>query len=315
MNNDIDLKSQLLRKRKRKKFLIRRVIFLFIMFLLGIFSAKMFIAYKDGKVTKTQTVTANKDSTNDTTDQSTAPSQQTNNTTVSTSTNNSNQIVVNESLAVSVEQAYSYGRDQGAKYVFLTFDDGPTNQNTPKILDILKERDVKATFFILGKLVVQNADALKRLINEGHTIGNHTYNHDYKILYPKNTVDVAVFNQELDKTNEAVSKVLGHDVNLRVIRFPAGSFESYKRPMRESLNSKGKVYIDWNVENMDGIKSSPTRDEQMKAITDQTKIAESKNQNVVILMHDSAAKKTTVQTLPEIIKFYKDKGYKFANLK
>ncbi|WP_434063639.1 polysaccharide deacetylase family protein, partial [Paenibacillus polymyxa] len=102
----------------------------------------------------------------------------------------------------------------GKKVVYLSFDDGPSVTVTPKILDILKEENVKATFFVVGKAVEENEvtkKITKRLIREGHAIGNHTYSHDYSYLYPNQTVNSSIFMSDIEKTNQILKQVLGQN--------------------------------------------------------------------------------------------------------
>lgn len=219
------------------------------------------------------------------------------------------------SYSVPAEEVYSYGRKEGKKYVFLTFDDGPNTKITPKVLEILKKYDAHATFFVLGSAVDNNPEVLKEIFNNGHALANHTYSHDYKILYPKKTVDIEAFKGELEKTTKSIINILGSPSSSRVVRFPAGSFESWKKPMREELIKSGLYYIDWNAENKDGLKNNATVEEQLSSIKNNITAAESSNKNLVILMHDSPVKKTTVDALPYILELLQSKGYEFRTIR
>ncbi|WP_163192593.1 polysaccharide deacetylase family protein [Clostridium thermarum] len=217
--------------------------------------------------------------------------------------------------AVLAEEVYSYGRSEGKKFAFLTFDDGPNTVITPRILKVLKEYDVHATFFVLGNSVDNSPQVLKQIIDDGHAIANHTYSHDYKILYPNKTVDISAFKEELKKTDEAISKALGTAHSTRVVRFPAGSFENWKKPMRDALVGNGMYYLDWNAENKDGIKHNVAIEEQLETVENYIAAAENSDKNVVLLMHDSAAKKTTADALPQILDLLISKGYEFYTIK
>ncbi|MPQ42617.1 polysaccharide deacetylase family protein [Clostridium tarantellae] len=201
------------------------------------------------------------------------------------------------------------------KYVFLTFDDGPST-NTDKVLDILKKENVKATFFVLGERLAEGEAAqnrLKRTISEGHAIANHSYTHSLKKLYPNNKIDVDYFMSEFNKTNDLMKEILGKDFNTRVLRLPGGynSRVYYKDPMLGKFNKRLEkdsiVSIDWNALNGDA-EGKPYSVDELINYAKKT----SKNKNkIVILMHDAYGKGKTVEALPEIIKYYKDNGYAF----
>lgn len=230
---------------------------------------------------------------------------------------NEDLLILNDKIykpAVKAEDIYSIGRAEGRKYAFLTFDDGPSTTVTPKILDILDDYNVKATFFVLGKMVEQNSDLLKRIAENGHGIGNHTYSHNYRLLYPGNNVDVQAFKDEINKTNDAITAAAGSVFVPRIIRFPAGSFEKWKKPMRDELATNGQAFIDWNVVNNDGVKSNIPVEEQLTIIKESIASAEASNKNLVILMHDSATKATTTEALPQIIEYIKSLGYEFGTI-
>ena len=113
----------------------------------------------------------------------------------------------------------------GKKVVYLTFDDGPSETVTPKILDILKTENVKATFFVLGNSIDSSEESkniLKREVSEGHSIGNHTYSHNYSYLYPNRIINVENFMDDIEKANKSIKAVLGEDFVVRAIRFPGG---------------------------------------------------------------------------------------------
>jgi peptidoglycan-N-acetylglucosamine deacetylase len=229
--------------------------------------------------------------------------------------NMKNTSVDEDEFAVKAEIAYTFGRGEGKKYAFLTFDDGPSKNITPKILDTLKKYNVKATFFLLGIVAKYNSNIVKRQVSEGHAIANHTYSHKYKVIYPNRKVNTKVFSKELLDTQRIVNNIFGEEIFMRVVRFPGGSFEKWKNPMKEELKNRGMYYIDWNIENGDGLKHNISPKEQMNKIKRQISWAESANKNLVILMHDAPSKKTTLEALPSIIEYIKSKGYEFRILK
>lgn len=204
--------------------------------------------------------------------------------------------------------------DKNKKVAYLTFDDGPSTTTTPKILDILKENDIKATFFVLGSQIDKSEKAkeiLKRIADEGHSIANHTYTHDYKMLYPGRIVNVGNFIKELEKTNKSIKDVLGADWETNIIRFPGGH-GSWKgtKAVDKLLDEKGYVYIEWNclTGDSEGRKKSKA---ELIARFNETKEKEARNGDLVILMHDNGGKEQTVKALPEIIEQLKSEGYEF----
>ena len=206
--------------------------------------------------------------------------------------------------AVSVEDAYV--RD-GNKVAYLTFDDGPTENITPHILDVLAKYEVKATFFVLGKLAEANPELLRREVREGHAIGNHSYSHVYKQIYASSDS----LMQEVKKTEQVLKEILGDGFSTRVFRFPGGSFDTYKQPMKEVLKEKGYVYVDWNTVNGDEEIKNPSAD----ALFNKVKETAGAKEKLVVLMHDSANKQTTLQSLPRVIEYLKAQGYAFKTLK
>ena len=208
-----------------------------------------------------------------------------------------------------------YNEDE--KIVFLTFDDGPS-QHTASILNILKREGVHATFFVVGKNVEDgNEHLVKQAFQEGNAIGNHTYSHNYKYIYPKNSVNVGNFISEVEKTNTCLERVLGDGFHTNVIRMPGGyvSRKYYNDPnipdLKIGLKNIGVVSIDWNAENGDA-KGKNYSAQQLINYT----IKESRGiNNVIVLMHDSCDKKETVKALTGIIKYFKNNNYQFKVIK
>ena len=199
----------------------------------------------------------------------------------------------------------------GRKVAYLTFDDGPSETITSKILDILKEENIKATFFVIGKSVEEsekNQQIVKRMAREGHSIGNHTYSHNYTYLYPNNSVNVYNFINDLEKTNSILKGVLGDEFSTRVIRCPGGHM-SWKnmRYLDKVLKSNEYYQVDWNSLSKDAEGKKKNADELLdnviKTIGDKEK--------AIILMHDTYSKEETVKALPMVIKYLKDRGYEF----
>lgn len=203
----------------------------------------------------------------------------------------------------------------GKKVVYLTFDDGPSETVTPQILDILKEEDVKATFFIVGHALEKSdvaKEILKRESEEGHSIGNHTYSHNYKYLYPNKTVNVDNFMSDIEKTNSAIREVLGEDFSVRAIRFPGGHM-TWKgtKALDEVLWAKDYHYVDWNSLSKDSEGKSKNADQLFEQVIETAKGRE----KAVVLMHDNYGKEETAKALPKIIEYFKEQGYEFRTMK
>ena len=210
---------------------------------------------------------------------------------------------------------YDYSNN-GEKIVFLTFDDGTSTTNTPKVLDILKKEGVKATFFITGQNVEYGGEKARDLIKqefyEGHAIANHSYTHDVKKLYPNRVLDIDAFKADFEKNDKMLKEVLGKYFSTRVIRCPGG-YGSWKgmEPLDEYLDENKMISIDWTSLNAD----AEGKKKNAKELADYAiKTAEGKEM-VVMLMHDTYGKEETVKALPTIIKYFKDNGYEFRTLK
>lgn len=208
-----------------------------------------------------------------------------------------------ETLRVNAEDAYATGNK---KVAFLTFDDGPSKNITPQILEILSNYNIKATFFVLGSLVLKNSEILREVADYGHSIGIHTYSHDYSKIYD----NIDNFLYEIMITNSALKRVLGDDFHTRLFRFPGGSFGGLKEPYIEAVIKEGYVYLDWNVITGDGESSGIAPSKLLETL----KTTAKGKQHLIVLMHDSIDKETTVQALPGIIEYLKAQGYEFAAL-
>lgn len=195
---------------------------------------------------------------------------------------------------------------ENRKIAYLTFDDGPSTYMTPKVLDILKSYDIKATFFVVGNSAEKNPDILRRIYEEGHAIGNHTYSHKYGYIY-KNPSN---FIQELEIAERVFKNILGEEFETNIMRFPGGSFGDKREPFRKAVVEQGYKYIDWNSLNGDAEGHHIPKHK----LVERFKSTFSNQQELVVLMHDTDAKETTPQALPDMIKFLIENGYEFATL-
>lgn len=192
--------------------------------------------------------------------------------------------------------------------VYLTFDDGPS-ANTKDILKILKKENVKATFFVTAQ-TADYAEYMKQAIEEGHSIGLHSYTHDYEDIYRSEEN----YFKDLEKVSDFVKDATGYESKL--LRFPGGSSNTISAMYNQGIMSRltkeveerGYTYFDWNITSSDATGwGIPANDIVKSSCTDQ-------GGNLVILLHDTQGKETTVEALPKIIKYYKDRGYTFKAL-
>lgn len=195
------------------------------------------------------------------------------------------------------------------KVAYLTFDDGPSN-NTHQILDILKQNNIKATFFVLGSQVEIFPETTNRIYNEGHYIANHGYSHKYSEIYQSPEQVLNEFNQ----CNQIVAKTINvPEYNSHLFRFPGGSvggkYAELKKQAITVLEQNNILHIDWNALTGDSEKVNPTEEYLMDNLQ---KTTEGKN-SLVILMHDAQAKKITAETLPKVIEYLQQQGYSFES--
>jgi peptidoglycan/xylan/chitin deacetylase (PgdA/CDA1 family) len=207
-------------------------------------------------------------------------------------------------LAASGRTGTSGGR------IALTFDDGPRPRTTPSILNTLREHDLKATFFVLGRQVKENPDLLRRIVEEGHMIGNHTYDHaDMSGLSPKQ------MRLELRSTQRAVDDALGYHYPMVLMRPPYGSpyFEgSQGLPVfQRVVRSKGLFPVIWTIDPSDYLFDGHPQSLVRGVVrADQRRRKTQRDQ--VLLLHDTH--RQTVQALPKIIDHYERSSRQFAEV-
>ncbi len=186
---------------------------------------------------------------------------------------------------------------EGTRYVYLTFDDGPSIY-TDEILDILAEYDVKATFFVCGKPDAKYTDMYKRIVDEGHTLGMHSYSHKYSDIYSS----VDAFSDDLKKLRHFLYDTT--DVLPKFYRFPGGSSNKVTKvdihELMEVLEKENVTFYDWNVSAGDD-RAGATKDTIYNNIVGNVP----KFKHCIVLMHDAADKKSTVEALPQVIEAIK----------
>ena len=193
-------------------------------------------------------------------------------------------------LQLSEEQLY-----MTYKKVYLTFDDGPSD-NTDEILDILARHNVKATFFVIKKTGDENERLLRRIVEEGHTLGMHSCNHVYDKVYSS----VEGFKEDTQEIRQYLFDVTGMEPVF--YRFPGGSSNNVSnkvdmKVLAKYLLDSGIVYYDWNVSAEDAVKKKAT----VSSIVSNVMNDIEKKDECVVLMHDMASKDNTVEALDEIL--------------
>ncbi|VYU18478.1 Peptidoglycan-N-acetylglucosamine deacetylase [Clostridium tertium] len=210
---------------------------------------------------------------------------------------------------------WNFYREDNKKIAYLTFDDGPSEHSTEKILDILNDNNIKATFFTLGSSIENNPrskEILQRIAKEGHAIGSHGYSHNYSVLYPNRTVDVQAFLNDFEKNDKLLKENLGKDFSTRLIRLPGGhSSWNGTEALDEALSSKGIIQMDWNALNGD----AEGHDKPKEVLLNNLKDTVLDQDVVIILMHDTDMKKGTVDYLQDAINYLREQGYEFRTLK
>lgn len=187
------------------------------------------------------------------------------------------------------------------KQVYLTFDDGPS-RNTDRILDILKEYDVKATFFVVGKTDESSVKAYQRIVDEGHTLGMHSYSHKYDEIYESKEN----FVEDMNRLQEYLYQTTG--IWSRFYRFPGGSSNTVSgvdmQELIDYFNECGITYFDWNISSGDAASAQVS----VSSLVDNCVKGLEGKKVCMILMHDSTAKNNTVEALPEIIEQIQSRG-------
>lgn len=195
------------------------------------------------------------------------------------------------------------------KTIYLTFDDGPS-ERTLEILKILKDHDIKATFFVIGKTDNFSKECMRKIVEEGHTIAMHSYTHDLKKIYSS----VESFLEDMHKIYNLIYEVTGEKPS--IFRFAGGSRNGFnKKNYKEIISEmvrRGFDYFDWNLCNNDSVGGSFL---PVEKCIDNVCNYSSKYNSAVILMHDSKPKTTTVEALPKVIEKLKAQGFSFRKLK
>lgn len=188
------------------------------------------------------------------------------------------------------------------KIVYLTFDDGPSPL-TDQVLEILQEEKVKATFFVLGEQAKGSPEIITRIVDGGHALGNHTYDHKYDVLY----ASFGHFWKQIKATEEVLREITGTRTSL--VRAPGGTYGHFDQTYFDLLEQGGYTVFDWNVDSGDSKRKGVPATEIV------SNVKGSRLQNkMIVLLHDGKGHAESVKALPEIIHFYKKQGYVFRTL-
>ena len=212
------------------------------------------------------------------------------------------EIPLNEETSENEEEAEELPQTAQHK-VYLTFDDGPSVY-TDEILDILREYDVKATFFVVGKEDDVSKAAYKRIVDEGHTLAIHSYSHKYGEIY--NSLDDYAY--DLERLESLLYEVTG--TQCKYVRFPGGSSNKVSKvPMSDIIkyiHAQDMEYFDWNISASDAVNTALAPEAILANVTNGI----DKYETDVILLHDTGNRKSTVDALPMIIENIKAReGY------
>ena len=195
-----------------------------------------------------------------------------------------------------------FDTEEKTNRVYLTFDDGPTIY-TGQILDILEANDVKATFFVIAKEDERFLPYYKEIVERGHTLGMHSYTHEYSKIY----ASLEAFEQDVSSLSDFLYKQTGQKPE--IYRFPGGSSHTVGAVSTEEciayLNEQGIVYYDWNALNGDAVSQELSPEQLVNNIMNGVR----KNNTSIVLMHDTQARHTTVESLQLLIDTLKSEGY------
>ena len=199
--------------------------------------------------------------------------------------------------------------DEEIGVIFLTFDDGPSTNITPGILDILKEKNIKATFFVLN-YNEEEEQLIKREYEEGHTIGIHGYSHDYSTIYESEEA----YMENITKLKEKIKESTGCDTT--ITRFPGGSSNTISKfnpgimsRLTKLVLENGYKYFDWNVSSEDAVGAETSEELYNNVIN-----GLSKDKRNFVLMHDFTKNEAILEALPKIIDYGMENGYVFEKI-
>lgn len=194
--------------------------------------------------------------------------------------------------------------DTEIKTICLTFDDGPTDSTTPKILDILRKENIPATFFVIGRQISSRKEILQRTFDDGHAIGIHTYSHEYKQIYASTSALLG----DIRRCQKSIREVLP-EWNSDLYRFPGGE-AGLSDTLISAVKNAGYKICSWNASIEDAVSPNASAED---LYNNAVRSAGEKN-HVVLLLHDGVGYRETIRALPKIIEYFRSKGYTFQSL-
>ena len=193
------------------------------------------------------------------------------------------------------------------KTIYLTFDDGPS-ERTAELLEVLERYDVKATFFVVNKGTKQEVQWMRDIVAAGHTLGIHTYSHDYNKIY----ASVEAYLEDFNAMYQVILEATGSAP--QVFRFPGGSINAYNgatyRDIISEMVRRGFVYFDWNRQTGDAVRGDVPAETLVENALDRVDTM----RRVFLLAHDNTRFTNVVEALPDIIEGYQEAGFTFAAL-
>ena len=185
------------------------------------------------------------------------------------------------------------------KVIYLTFDCGYENGNTEKILEALKKNDVKATFFVVGRFLETSPDLVRKMVEEGHTVGNHTYHHPDM----SEIADVSSFQKEVEDVKLLYEEITDKEM-VKFYRPPQGKYSESNLKMAKELGYYtffwSLAYVDWDPDNQ------PTKEEAFEKLTGRI------HPGAIVLLHNTS--KTNGEILDELLTKWEEMGYHFGTL-
>lgn len=200
---------------------------------------------------------------------------------------------------------------ENSKICYLTFDDGPSN-NTEAILSVLTEKNVTATFFVIGENAARHPERIRAIAQQGSLVANHTQTHDTDTIYKSKDALL----KDLNTGRDTILSILGEDYPADLMRFPYGSTNRRCRDYREAVENAGYRYFDWNALNGDAEHGASSRsagdlyDQLVETVDTQAE----RGRDLIVLMHDTNSKGKTVEMLGDAIDYIRSLGYTFATL-
>ncbi|MBR6789485.1 MAG: polysaccharide deacetylase [Oscillospiraceae bacterium] len=208
-------------------------------------------------------------------------------------------------VSLSADSGPADGVLPAERVIYLTFDDGPS-KNTAAVLDVLKEEGVKATFFVIGAETERGTSLYRRIIDEGHAMGLHTYTHRYGEIYES----ADSYLEDIGKLSDHLEKTVG--IRPKIFRFPGGSNNSTAdgevlAEIKKRAEKEGLCWFDWNALGKD----------DRSWVSDPWDICQSvietggEKKRIVVLMHDDGMRTTAAEAVSLIIDHYRELGYRF----